>query len=176
MAAARDWTALDANELTPGHVIVGGFDPTGLKAGDVAQGQRGDGTVQIAELRFRKLGDQAAFEPVVWRDQLLNRQPGGAPQEVSKLSLGRTFPNPVRNVTSAFVTVPTGERHTVKVSIYDVRGKLVRTLVNDELAAGPHSVVWNGRDDDGRNLASGIYFAKLTAGNETAERKMALLK
>ncbi len=98
----------------------------------------------------------------------------GAP-EFAKLVLNQNMPNPFNPITSIQFSVP-DNAGPVELHVYNVSGRLVRTLVDDELTAGPHSVVWNGKDDSGRSLASGIYFAKLTAGGETAERKMALLK
>jgi thiol-disulfide isomerase/thioredoxin len=98
----------------------------------------------------------------------------GAP-DFAKLVLSQNMPNPFNPTTSIQFSVPSNAGR-VELCVYNVSGRLVRTLVNDELTAGPHSVVWNGKNDDGRSLASGIYFAKLTAGDETAEKKMAFLK
>jgi len=98
----------------------------------------------------------------------------GAP-ELTKLVLSQNTPNPFNPITSIQFSVP-DNAGAVELHVYNVSGRLVRTLVNDELTAGPHSVVWDGRDNNGRSLASGVYFAKLTAGDETAEKKMALLK
>jgi flagellar hook assembly protein FlgD len=52
----------------------------------------------------------------------------------------------------------------------------VRTLVDGEKPAGPHSAVWDGRDDSGSPAASGVYFYRLQAGNVTETRKMVLIK
>ncbi len=112
---------------------------------------------------------------MAWFDFDETGVPDDGTPEFAKLTLSQNMPNPFNPITSIQFNVPSNAGR-VELHVYNVSGRLVRTLVNDELAAGPHSVVWNGRDDDGRNLASGIYFAKLTAGDETAERKMALLK
>jgi len=52
----------------------------------------------------------------------------------------------------------------------------VATLVNETLPAGEHTVVWNGTDDTGTRVASGVYFYRLVAGEQTMSRKMMLLK
>ena len=64
----------------------------------------------------------------------------------------------------------------VSLRVYDVRGRLVRTLVEESRGAGHYSVPWDGRDTRGQGVASGIYFYKLRAGAFTDTRKMALLR
>ena len=64
----------------------------------------------------------------------------------------------------------------VRIMIYDVRGALVRRLVDEVRAAGTHAEVWNGADDAGRHAASGIYFVRMMAGNYTETKKIVLLK
>ncbi|MCP4545610.1 MAG: hypothetical protein GY835_03960, partial [bacterium] len=65
----------------------------------------------------------------------------------------------------------------VDLRIFDLGGRLVRTLRSGEqMAAGAHAVVWNGRDDQGQSLASGLYFCRLEAAGMSETRKMALLK
>jgi hypothetical protein len=62
------------------------------------------------------------------------------------------------------------------VQIYNIRGENVRTLINEQLDAGHHSVIWNGTDDNDRSVASGIYFYKFKTDNFNETRKMLLLK
>jgi flagellar hook assembly protein FlgD len=64
----------------------------------------------------------------------------------------------------------------VRLDIYNVRGQLVRTLIDAELKAGSYSIVWNGKDKTGQNMASGIYFYRLSSQSGTLARKMFLLK
>ena len=58
----------------------------------------------------------------------------------------------------------------------DVSGKLVRTLVDETQSSGSRSVIWNGRDDMGNSVASGVYFYVLDVGKERLTRKLMLLK
>ena len=64
----------------------------------------------------------------------------------------------------------------VRLAIYDVSGRLVKTLVRTPLPASAYEVTWSGKDDDGHRVASGVYFAHLTceAGSDT--RKLILVK
>jgi flagellar hook assembly protein FlgD len=64
----------------------------------------------------------------------------------------------------------------VRLSVYDVRGRCVARLADGHHEAGTVETVWNGRDDSGREAASGIYFARLETENYSAVRKMTLLR
>lgn len=94
--------------------------------------------------------------------------------EVAELALAQNFPNPFRADTRIRFALPQAER--VDLRVFDVGGRAVRTLVRDELGAGVHNVAWDGRDDDGNRVASGVYFYRMTAGAEERERKMVHLK
>ena len=62
------------------------------------------------------------------------------------------------------------------LAIYNVKGQKVRTLVNEELTPGLHSVIWNGKDENGNDLTSGVYLYKLSSGGTESTRKMILMK
>ncbi len=102
--------------------------------------------------------------------------PTGVPEETPgiRLELRQNYPNPFNPVTTISFTVPVEGRAVF--SIYNVKGELVRTLVDRILPTGPAQVVWDGTGDDGRRLASGVYFGVLNVGWEQAARKMILLR
>ena len=62
------------------------------------------------------------------------------------------------------------------MKIYNILGQEVKTLVDSYHAAGPHSVIWNGTNDSGKEIATGVYFSKLSSGDNTEIKKMLLLK
>jgi flagellar hook assembly protein FlgD len=64
----------------------------------------------------------------------------------------------------------------VKLVVYDVLGREVRTLVNGAMPAGAQETQWDGKNSNGQTVGSGIYFYKLTAGSFTATKKMTLIK
>jgi len=68
------------------------------------------------------------------------------------------------------------EAGRVRLSVYDARGRHVRTLVDGPRAAGRHAERWDGRDRSGRAMASGIYFARLVAADATTTTKLVLLR
>lgn len=65
---------------------------------------------------------------------------------------------------------------TVEIAVFDVRGREIATLLTDERAAGPHSVLWGGRDARGREVASGSYFARLTAKGLVLQQRLLLVR
>jgi len=89
--------------------------------------------------------------------------------------LKQNYPNPFNPTTNINFVLPLNKKVTVK--IYDMLGKEVRTLINnEEYAKGTHSVMWNARDNAGRQVASGAYIYKMVAGNVEKSMKMMLLK
>jgi hypothetical protein len=92
-------------------------------------------------------------------------------------SLSCNYPNPFNPVTSIQYAVGSGQtslRTTLR--IYNIRGQLVRTLVDEPQKRGFYRVSWDGRDDAGDQVASGIYLYKLEAGDFTEARKMVLIR
>ena len=89
-------------------------------------------------------------------------------------ALHSPHPNPSRTGATFRFDLPRPDR--VSLRIYDVSGRLVATLADGMVAAGFRSAAWNGRDDSGRSVASGIYFGKLVTTERTFERKIVLLR
>jgi len=84
------------------------------------------------------------------------------------------FPNPFNPQTT--LRFATGQVGAVRVAVYDVRGRLVRDLVDEVLGAGEHVVRWDGRTDGGIAVPSGVYFCRLVAGDVRQSIKLMLLK
>jgi photosystem II stability/assembly factor-like uncharacterized protein len=92
----------------------------------------------------------------------------------AELALLPNVPNPFNPSTRIRYVLPT--RANVRVTIYDVAGRPVATLVDREQAPGQYDVEWNGTDAGGSRVASGIYLARIEAGKRALSRKMVLLK
>jgi flagellar hook assembly protein FlgD len=92
------------------------------------------------------------------------------------LSLGQNRPNPFNPQTTIPYVLPGGASTRVRLSIVDIAGRLVRTLVNESQSGGPHEAAWNGKDDRGQSVSSGVYFYVLEAGGERRMKKLVLLK
>ena len=90
-----------------------------------------------------------------------------------QLSMG-IAPNPFNPMTKISFNLPASGM--VDLRIYDTRGQLVTTLRNETMEAGTHQVTWNGTDQSGRNVSSGVYFSKLQTSSGTLLQKMMLMK
>jgi len=90
------------------------------------------------------------------------------------LALHQNTPNPFNPLTTISFTL--AQRASVTLSIYDVHGKMVNTLVDGTVGEGHHEYLWNGKNASGGSVSSGVYFYRLTSGKETLMRKMVLLK
>jgi hypothetical protein len=88
--------------------------------------------------------------------------------------LGNNYPNPFNPVTTIDFQVPRAAH--VKVAVYNVLGQRVRTLIDQPLNAGRHSLFFDGRDSRGQVLSSGVYFYRMEAGPFARTRKMILMK
>ena len=91
-----------------------------------------------------------------------------------KFALMQNTPNPFNATTEISFALPVDEN--VSLDILDINGRVVKTLVNGELEAGYHTIVWNGKNVDGSEVSSGVYFYRLTAGRMNETRKMMLIK
>ncbi len=96
----------------------------------------------------------------------------------SVLTLYQNTPNPFNPATQVVFEIPgtRGSNVPTSLRIYDLQGRLIRTLVSEPLAATRHMITWDGRNDQGQMVASGVYAYRLVAGNLTASRQMTLLK
>jgi len=86
--------------------------------------------------------------------------------------VGLPFPNPSRDGVSFYVSVPDGSSGQVEVDIFDARGRSIRTLQDGSLQPGNHLIRWNRKDDDGRRVAAGFYFARAKGDFGASGRKL----
>ncbi|MCP4800973.1 MAG: T9SS type A sorting domain-containing protein [bacterium] len=101
----------------------------------------------------------------------------GAPSGVDtpdRFALTGNYPNPFNPSTEIAFSMSADGPATLE--IIDVRGSLVQTIDLGDLTAGAHTINWNGKDNNGRNVASGTYFARLRAADNEATHKMMLAK
>ncbi len=88
--------------------------------------------------------------------------------------LNPNVPNPFNPMTKISFDLATGG--SVHLGIYDMRGRMVRRLVSENLTAGSHTVRWDGMDDGGRSVSSGVYLYRLESPTGVQERKMVLVR
>lgn len=89
-------------------------------------------------------------------------------------ALAQNYPNPFNaNTVISYALSSTAE---VSIDVFDILGRRVTTLVNERQAPGVYETSWDGRDDKGRDVASGTYFYRLRLGAQVYKRKMVMLK
>jgi flagellar hook assembly protein FlgD len=89
-------------------------------------------------------------------------------------NLEGNYPNPFNPTTTIKYSLI--ENSKVELTIYNLKGQKVKQLIKNQLSTGQHSVVWNGRDENNKQVASGVYFYKLKTENYEKIKKMILIK
>jgi hypothetical protein len=154
--------------------------------------QRRDGSsapvtiAEIADAHARSFVDRSVEPGRTYRYELaVNTKDGdtfrspmaAVTTAMARFALGENHPNPLNPETTIPYQLPgTAKMQHVEMRVVDATGRVVRTLLNEDQPAGSHSVDWNGRDDRGNPVASGVYFCVLKAGKEQLSRKMVVLK
>jgi hypothetical protein len=113
---------------------------------------------------------------------ILQKALGLYPLDVKKMglevpkdfALNQNYPNPFNPTTNITFSLPKDE--LVRLEVYDMLGRLVKTLVNSTVSAGNFSITWDGKDQDGAKVSSGMYLYRLQAGSFSTVKKMLMLK
>ncbi|MDI3504038.1 MAG: serine protease [Candidatus Cloacimonadota bacterium] len=97
-----------------------------------------------------------------------------AVSDVLSTTLNSAYPNPFNPTTTlSFSLQNAGE---VSLVIYNQKGQKVRSLIHETMPSGKHQIVWNGKDDNGRQVSSGLYFYRMKSGKYSSTRKMIMMK
>jgi len=91
-------------------------------------------------------------------------------------SLSQNYPNPFNPSTTIAFSVPDHGSGTTSLRVYDVRGRLVRSLVDENLIPGSYRVHWDGRTERGEPVSSGVYLYRLERGDKIFVRKMTVTR
>jgi hypothetical protein len=137
----------------------------------------GDYTDELIRLRFHLDTDPSLNDPgwLIGDVRIVASTGAHTPQiPVVETKLTGNYPNPFNPTTQ--INFSLAEAGDVELSIYNVRGQKVRTLVKEELPAMDHSILWNGTDDNDQSVSSGVYFYKLKTGDYRSTKKMLLIK
>jgi hypothetical protein len=131
----------------------------------------GDGDIDIAaSLQY---SDSVAIVTNRVYDDVKN-DPGDDLSSPGHFAVKQNYPNPFNATTNIEFSLQ--KSVFVELSIYDILGRKVRTLVSEHLSSGNKSVVWDGKNERGEDVASGIYFYRIEAGEFTDSKKMVLVK
>jgi hypothetical protein len=107
-------------------------------------------------------------------DNLLVNTPATNAPESRRFALAQNSPNPFNPQTEIRFELPL--RTQASLRVFDLRGRLVKTLIDGPREAGPQTIIWDGRDARGARVASGVYLYQLRAGDQVEQRKMTLVK
>ena len=122
---------------------------------------------------------------VQYRTAFVTDDPGFLSRFPQKFVMKNPYPNPFRPNVNICYTLPyrwqtngwlVTDPYRVKVAIYDIRGRMVRELVNRKQKPGEYRVTWNGASNTGRSVASGFYLCRLSAGKHVGIRRLTLLR
>jgi hypothetical protein len=165
LVALTGGSALAQTELANSVVGGGGRDVAG--SGRVVRCTLGQGVIGSVG------GPSYAMEIGFWRRQYESLSDAGeTPSFIWDLS--QNHPNPFNPLTTISFSLP--RESLVSLRVFDLRGRLVRTLLDEQRAAGVHTVIWDGRDQGGGRVASGPYVARLVSSEGVLTRKMLLAK
>jgi hypothetical protein len=148
------------------------------------------GTFLQVRFRFYSDSDTSVAEGVyvddvsISCDVLSDREETGPPVSLPlEFQLSQNYPNPFNATTKLLLSIPKinpgylGKLPVrAEVAVYNVNGQKVKTLLQRELNAGQYQLIWNGRDEWGRAVSSGIYFCRMEAGSLRQTKKMVLLR
>lgn len=159
-----------ANESKPGVIDVASYFQNEKFNGTITLGFKSKGL--NSDMNLRMANAEIAINNVV-------SAVTGAPSVTLKAlptvyGLSQNFPNPFNPSTTITYSIP--KTSHVELAIYNMAGQKIRTLVNTSQAASFYRVVWNGKNDFGQTVASGLYFYRLNAGNYSKVVKMNLIK
>lgn len=163
--------ALDAVAPWSGRLLTTGID---LSIGQHLPGVNGynfKGVLDDIRIYNRALSQSEIQALYAGTTGIAGDPPSGLPREPV---LYPNYPNPFNPVTN--VEFGIGSREWVTLKVYDLLGREVRTLVNERKAPGIYRVQWDGTNDAGKPVASGIYLYRLRAGDRMLTRKMVLMR
>ena len=137
---------------------------TAPSTSSITIGGRGQGTLYLDDIRL-----VAATVPA--GTAVLGHETGAMPPGCA---LGQNYPNPFNSSTAMRFELPTAA--AVDLAVYDLTGQRVATLLSVHRGAGVYTVAWDGRDDQGKAVASGVYLYRLTAGPQVQARRLVLVR
>ncbi len=169
-----EWMQLEGRFHSPGEIIIGGFHdkPVAEVSGGVLFDAlfASKGQTSAADFTLSHLSD--AFSSIAQSDGeagLLHEA-----EATKDFKLVQNYPNPFNPSTTIRYQLPKAAHVVLK--IYNLSGQEVRTLVNAQQPAGANAVVWDGRDESGKEVSSGIYIYRLHAGEFAQSRKLSFVR
>ena len=130
---------------------------------DISFGRENDGGDELISFTNPTPGF-SNYEPTHADDNIVNKP----------VKLTGNYPNPFNPTTA--ISYHLSENLPVSLVIYNAKGQLVKTLVNENQSKGEHQIIWNGKDNNNKRVSSGIFFYKINVGRYSSTRKMIMMK
>jgi hypothetical protein len=178
----RDFAVVEVRAIGPASSFMSAYHAEGgklLVAMASSSSFSGGGDIVMITLQKKHTPIPAVSTRVQMASALLNESEpviNSKPRdrEIVRFALGPVSPNPFTD--AAVISYSAPARASVAIDIYDVNGRLVRTVISGEVDAGAHQATWDGRDDAGARVARGVYFCRMNAGEFSATEKVVLLQ
>jgi hypothetical protein len=170
-------------EDAEGALLVLQATPDGVDAAWLGASRTFAPTAEVARLRFRTHGPgpfRVSLAEATGRDaanNVLSVARAGAvdqPPPRASFSLGDAYPNPFRALTAIPITLP--DAGWARLEIFDATGRVVRRLSLDGVSAGRHEPTWDGRNDAGRRVSSGVYLVRLSTSVGVRSRSIRFVR
>jgi hypothetical protein len=179
---ARDFSVIEVRAAGPASGFMSAFhaaDGKLLIAMASSSSFTGGGDVAIVTFKKKHTPVPVASNRMQMTSAMLNETApviNSTPRtaEIVRFALGPVSPNPFTE--AAVITYSAPGRAGLSIGVYDVNGRLVRTVLSGRVDAGTHQVTWDGRDDAGARVARGVYFCRMNAGEFSATEKVVLLQ
>jgi|GEM_PF-2163652 len=123
---------------------------------------------------FEELNDNTGILSFAFNTPLGKREGDSEEPLPFAFALNQNYPNPFNPTTIVSFEIPSTQH--VTLDIFNILGQKVKTLVDEDMSAGRYSLIWDGKNNAGRYISSGIYFSRLSSGDNTEIKKMLLLK
>jgi hypothetical protein len=142
------------------------------------------GVYRIAYLAFGFEAIDNAADRALLMERIMDYFSGPTPVQTQEemasypqdFFLSPCYPNPFNASTAFYLSIPGPSSALVSLKIYNILGQEVRTLVDGILPGGIHAILWDGKDSQGRDLGSGVYFSRVEMGNLAQARKIVLTR
>jgi hypothetical protein len=157
------WNTFDGGGAT---FVTGGNFSLGGTIGQPDAGAMSGGTFTLAGGFWQALNSVSGVEMPV--------PPGSTPAVPLAFSLHPPSPNPARGSTEVVFDLP--EARAVRLEVYNLQGARVRVLADNTYVAGSHRVTWNGTDEAGHRVGTGVYYLRLDAGASRARHKIVVVQ
>ena len=162
---------INPDDIVDGHLTDEAREALEVMGYDVEETNNGDGTLTV-KLTKGDANNQSVMELKI---DLEDDEAAAKETELPDgYALSQNYPNPFNPTTQ--IAYSLGQAEHVTIEVFNVNGQLIKTLVDQMMPAGEHTVQWNATGETGDRVASGVYLYRLSAGEITQSKKMTLVK